>query len=63
MPAIMDLKNCQIQKLTNFIQFFNALLCCMEWLSSGQNYSRSLVMTDKISNLTKQSFPEIHRNG
>ena len=29
---------------------------------SGRNYGRSSVMTDLISNLTKQSFPEIRRN-
>ena len=26
-------------------------------MSSGRNYGRSSVMTDQISNLTKQSFP------
>ena len=30
--------------------------------SSGQNYSRSSAMTDQISNLTEQSFPEIRWN-
>ena len=27
-----------------------------------ENYGWSSVMTDQISNLTQQSFPEIHRN-
>ena len=30
--------------------------------TSGWNYSRLLVMTDHISDLTEQSFPEIRRN-
>ena len=30
--------------------------------ASHQNYGRSSVMIDKISNLVKQSFPEIRRN-
>ena len=46
------------------------LLNLIEWFkhkklnasSSGQNYGRSSVMTNQISNLTKQSFPEICRN-
>ena len=29
---------------------------------SDRNYGRSSVMTDQISNLTDQSFPEIGRN-
>ena len=29
---------------------------------SGRNYGQSLVMTDQISNLTQQSFPDFHRN-
>ena len=31
-------------------------------ICSDQNYVRSSVMTEKISNLTEQSFPEIRRN-
>ena len=30
--------------------------------ASHQNYGRSSVMIDQISNLVKQSFPEIRRN-
>ena len=43
-----------------WISLFKAAL--MHLHNSCRNYSRSLVMTNHISNLIKQSFPEICRN-
>ena len=33
-----------------------------KYKNSGRNYGQSSVMTDQISNLTQESFPEIQRN-